>query len=328
MISKIKKAYTKVGREIPACKGIPDRTAVLLDFARCKLKYRVTFEEYRQYSFYKLKDKAKKEYVTEHDVLDVIPEKFNNSEQRAILDDKARFNEFYRDLIGREYRLLASGDEEQFLQFIKGKKQIIVKPLDSWCGHGVQKCFVPDEITEQKRLFDTLVKDYSAFLAEECFQQHKAISKLNPDTVNTLRVISIADSKGEIHIPFASVRIGREGAVVDNFCAGGMAASIDTSSGLVVSAAIDGAGKEFLIHPDTGTSIIGYSIPYWKEVLETVRSAAKRLTGIRFIGWDVVIREDGRICLLEGNSNPGARTIQMPLKRGIKPDYQKYLGKF
>lgn len=328
MIAKIKKIYEKIEKQIPDCKGSLAQTALLLDFVRSKLKYRVSFEEYRQYAFYKLKDRAKKEYVTEHDVLDVIPVHFNQCDQKKILDDKASFNHFFGDLLGREYCVFSEGDVEVFLQFIENKQMVVIKPTDSWCGNGVQKCEVPAGVEDKRILFKKLINSYSNFLAEECFQQHERIAQLNPDTVNTLRVISIVDLKGEIHIPFASIRIGRKGAVVDNFCAGGMAASIDINTGMVVSGAYDGAGTQFLIHPDTGTPIIGYMIPYWENVIQNVKRAAERLPEVRFIGWDVVIRNDGKICLLEGNFNPGARTIQMPLRRGIKPEYQKYLGKF
>lgn len=328
MINRIKKVYKEIREEIPECGGVTGRTMVFLDFFRSKLKYHVSFEEYRQYSFYKLKDKAKKEYMTEYDILKVVPARINKGEQKKLLDDKTTFNMFFRDLLGREFCVVTSENKEEFLQFVKDKTQIIVKPIDSWCGSGVQKCGIPEDPEEQIELYETLVKDYSTFLAEECFRQHADIAGLNPDTVNTLRVISVADSGNKIVIPFASIRIGRKGAVVDNFCAGGMAASIDIDSGLVSTCAIDGKGTEFLIHPDTGTSIIGFQVPFWEDVLETVRQAAGRIPEMRIIGWDVVIRDDGKICLLEGNSGPGARTIQMPLKRGIKPDYQKYLGKF
>lgn len=328
MVSKITRLYGKIQKQIPECDGILSQTWILFDFVNSKIKHHVSFEEYRQYAFYKLRDNAKKEYITEHDVLDIIPKRFNQSSQKDILDDKAAFNRYFCDLLGREYGVFSANDTDSFLQFADGKQILIIKPTDSWCGHGVKKCEVPAGAEEKKQLFEQLANDYTTFLAEECFQQHEKIAKLNPDTVNTLRVISIADNDGIIHIPFASIRIGRKGAVVDNFCAGGMAASIDTGAGMVVSGAYDGAGAQFLVHPDTGVPIIGYTIPYWENVIQTVEQAAKRLPEVRFIGWDVVIRSDGKVCLLEGNSNPGARTIQMPLKRGIKPDYQKYLGRF
>lgn len=327
-MAKIRALYAKIQKQIPDCGGFLAQTATLLDFVRCKLVFHVSFEEYRQYAFYQLKDRAKRDYVTEHDVLVVIPERFNRSEQAGLLDNKASFNRFFGDLLGREYGVFSQGDAEAFCRFAEGKQTVVIKPTDSWCGHGVQKCEIPAGEKEKRELFETLVKAYTTFLAEECFQQHEQIAQLNPDTVNTLRVISIADPEGEIHIPFASIRIGRKGAVVDNFCAGGMAASIDPQSGMIISGAYDGAGTQYMVHPDTGTTIIGRSIPYWDQVTDTIREAAKRLPEVRFIGWDAVIRNDGKICLLEGNSNPGARTIQMPLKRGIKPDYQKYLGKF
>ena len=98
-MKKVKKLYGKIQEQIPDCRGFLAQTWILIDFLRCKLKYHVGFEEYRQYSFYKLKDNAKKEYVTEYDVIHVIPKRFNNSSKTKIVDDKKVFNQFFNDLL-------------------------------------------------------------------------------------------------------------------------------------------------------------------------------------------------------------------------------------
>ena len=326
--NQIGKQFKRIREQIPDCESFPKQSLVLIDYIYSKIRYHVKFEEYRQYAFYELRHCAKKQYVTEHDVLKVIPEQFNNDSQREILDDKAAFNDFFSDLLGRDYLLLDSEKMSDFLAFTEDKPCVIVKPTNSWCGKGVKKYELSKNQESRIELFNQLISEYTSCLIEECFVQHEAMSRLNPDSVNTIRIISLKDQNNEIHIPFASVRIGREGSAVDNFCAGGMAAAVDAESGIIISIAYNGLGQGFVIHPDTGCTIIGYQIPEWNKVLNTVIGAAKRIPSMRFIGWDVVVRKDGKVCLIEGNSNPGARTIQMPLKRGIKPDYQRFLGSF
>ncbi len=328
LFHKIRGAYRRIGKEIPELQGILGETYILLDYLCCRALYKVSFEEYRQYGFYLLKRRAKKQYITEHDVLYVLPKRFNQGEQRKLLDNKDAFNEYFKDFLGREYCIIEEGDEQKFLRFVGDKSVIVVKPTDSWCGHGVAKFDVPKEEGAKTALFGRLISEYKRFLIEECFIQHSEMSRLNPDTVNTIRVISLTDDRGDIHVPFASVRIGRTGSAVDNFCAGGMAAAVDPDNGIIISSAFNGAGQHFVIHPDTNQTIIGYQIPQWKEVLDTIEKAARMIPSMRFVGWDAVVRFDGRVCLIEGNSNPGARTLQMPLRRGVKADYQKYLGRF
>lgn len=163
-------------------------------------------------------------------------------------------------------------------------------------------------------------------LLEEYFVQNTLISMLNPDTVNTIRVITMRDDSGEVNIPFANIRIGRKGMCVDNFCSGGMTAGINTENGVVITPAFDGKLSEYTQHPDTGTPILGFQIPFWESVLDTVIKAADRISGCRYVGWDVVINRDGKICLIEGNSNPEARIHQMVLHKGLRSVYREYLG--
>ena len=49
---------------------------------------------------------------------------------------------------------------------------------------------------------------------------------------------------------------------------------------------------------------------------------------VRLIGWDVVVKQNGEINLIEGNISPGARTIQMPIKEGLRKEYRSILGRF
>lgn len=49
------------------------------------------------------------------------------------------------------------------------------------------------------------------------------------------------------------------------------------------------------------------------------------LAKVRFIGWDVMIRNDGKPCLIEGNSNSDVALFQAPTQIGMKDMYRKYL---
>lgn len=84
----------------------------------------------------------------------------------------------------------------------------------------------------------------------------------------------------------------------------------------------------YSIHPDTGCSILGYQIPQWQDVLNIVRESADKLPSLRYIGWDVAIKEDGSVCLIEGNHNAGSDVHQVAADVGLRPLYEQYLGKW
>ena len=55
-------------------------------------------------------------------------------------------------------------------------------------------------------------------------------------------------------------------------------------------------------HPITGDIFEGYQLPYWKEVIELVKTSHKAIIGLQSIGWDVAITPSGPV-LIEGNDN-------------------------
>ena len=298
---------------------------IFIDYVFTRIFLKFNLEEYLQYKMYRLRNHAKKEYVSEYDVLHRIPERINHDKKtNELFNNKEQFNRVYHAFIGR--CTIDGQNLQEFQQFAKDLDEMIVKPLDSMCGHGVEKIDLRGKNTQE--VYDRIYSTRGKSLAEKIIQQHEAIAAFNPDSVNTLRVITLNDGKGGISVPAAAIRIGRSGASIDNFCAGGMAAVIDPEEGIVITGAYDKDNVRYIRHPDTGLVIVGFQIPYWERVLETVRQTAAMTPEVRLIGWDVVVKQNGEINLIEGNISPGARTIQMPIKEGLRKEYRSILGRF
>jgi len=68
--------------------------------------------------------------------------------------------------------------------------------------------------------------------------------------------------------------------------------------------------------PGTDTSFIGFKLPYWSEVKELALRAAAAFPGVRSIGWDIAISEQGPV-LIEGNTGWSKDLIQMPTTKGL-----------
>ena len=101
---------------------------------------------------------------------------------------------------------------DSFNYFCKGKRSVILKPLNSWCGKGVYK-----STTEEPRNLLEAIKKNDQYLVEEIVQQDFRLSALNSDTVNTIRLLSLMDNDGNVSVPLAAFRIGRKGYCTDNF---------------------------------------------------------------------------------------------------------------
>lgn len=72
-------------------------------------------------------------------------------------------------------------------------------------------------------------------------------------------------------------------------------------------------------HPDTLNPIVGIQIPYWDNILE-IASRSYELTGLGYLGVDIVIDKEQGPLMLELNARPGLN-IQIANREGVLPRY-------
>ena len=101
-----------------------------------------------------------------------------------------------------------------------------------------------------------------------------------------------------------------------NLHQGGIGAAVDLASGLVTAARW--RRRPCNEHPDTGRGLIGLRIPAWDQVLETAAACAS-VTGLRYLGADIVFDRTHGHLVLEVNARPGLE-IQNVQARGLAPD--------
>lgn len=73
-------------------------------------------------------------------------------------------------------------------------------------------------------------------------------------------------------------------------------------------------------HPDTFNSIVGISIPYWNKILE-IAASCYELTGLGYLGVDIVLDKDQGPLMLELNARPGLN-IQIANREGVLHRYR------
>lgn len=185
-------------------------------------------------------------------------------------------------------------------------KAVVSKPsTEGMWGEGVRVFHTEngrmngDGMTMEE-LFNSYGKN---FIIQEKIEQHADMAKLNPTSLNTLRVLSYRDEK-EVHILYVVVRIGRMGKQVDNETAGGINADIDIASGTILDCAYGTPAEKRIETTDCGTVLKGFAIPSFDKVVALVKELHQRLPYFNLIGWDFGIDQNDEPVLIEWNRAP------------------------
>ena len=293
-----------------------NKLAIFIDIINCGIKYQAGYIDYNLFEMYNLTKEERKTIIT-RGINNEILKKYNDQTKAYIFEDKALFNKLYDKYLNREWIFLKDNLEE-FKEYLKGKDEIIVKPLSLSCGKGVEKIKVSDY--EPEELYNHLIKT-ERFLVEDVAKQNKEISKIYPESVNTVRIVTLNKK-----VVAAFIRFGNLGNVVDNFNHDGMVTTINIETGIVEYPALDKKKNIYEIHPYTNEKIIGLKIPMWDKVKELCIEACSVTPEIGYIGWDVCVGEK-EPCLIEGNDFPGHDLYQLPIHRnngiGLLPIFEK-----
>ncbi len=291
------------------------RILIFFDIIYCGLKYQAGYIDYYQFAMYKMNARERKTVIT-RGINNRITKKYNDMKEAYKFEDKALFNKLFAKYLKREW-LYLDDNYAAFEKFLKGKKEIIVKPLSLSCGKGVEKIEVAKH--DPHELYETLIKN-EQLLVEEVAVQHAKLNELYPYSVNTLRIVTLNKK-----VVAALLRIGNYSNVVDNFNHGGMVTTIDIKTGKIEFPAIDKACNVYYEHPQTKTKIVGMVIPMWKEVIALCEEACEVVPEIGYVGWDVCLGPNGP-SLIEGNDFPGHDLYQLPVHRndnyGLLPVFE------
>ena len=171
--------------------------------------------------------------------------------------------------------------------------------------------------------YDKCKKD--KILLEEVLTQNDELAAFNNSAVNTIRIVTLICADDSIRIMAAVLRLSRKGKFADNFHHDGIAALIDIETGLVNTVGVDRKWNRYTVHPDSRKSIVGFQIPKWSEILATVKKAAWVHPEVRYVGWDVTIKGNGEIVLIEGNSGADPDVTQVEDQIGKWPLYEPLL---
>lgn len=181
---------------------------------------------------------------------------------------------------------------------------VIVKPTLTSHGSGVKKLHIENGIVDAKgtRLKDLLLDYGKNFLIQELVKQHPVMNALNPDSINTIRIVTYRKGM-EVFVLYAAIRIGRKGQAIDNESAGGISTKINMD-GTLCRYAYGAPGQDKIELTDTGVKLEGYQVPSFEKALAMVKEQHLNLPFQDLVGWDISIDETGDPEMLEWNTTP------------------------
>ncbi|MCM1399222.1 MAG: hypothetical protein NC225_07030 [Clostridium sp.] len=280
---------------------------LFLDMIYSGFKYQAGYMDYEMFDMYALNQSERKKILT-RGKNDAYVARLNDREARQMFKDKPSFNQRFKEYIGRDWFLIDGKNEKEFEEFLKGRDKVIIKPVGLCCGQGIEIVSLADKKT--KEFYEYLIKTDRP-LVEQVLEQNEEMSKLYPNAVNTLRIVTVVSDKGTVSVVGTYIRIGAGGNDVDNFNHGGVTAPVNRKTGVIEHKARNKETKYFEKHPDTGAPIVGFQVPHWQEVIAFAKKMAKEVDNVRYVGWDICITKTG-LAVVEANEYPGNDLYQIP----------------
>ena len=171
---------------------------------------------------------------------------------------------------------------------------------------------------------------YHGWIVQKYINQHEIISKLYPNTVNTVRLVTFLTLDNQVDYHFAILRLGRDGRPGDNWASGGVSVGIDLDTGMLKNGVLKPkyGGTWVTKHPDTEVKFKDVRLPYWNEMLDLSAKAARQFSGVRSVGWDIAVSQNGPM-IVEANAEWDLAMVQAHSATGyLTPKIREELLKF
>ncbi|MBQ2890171.1 MAG: hypothetical protein IJE44_00825 [Clostridia bacterium] len=254
-----------------------------------------------------------KEYIPDEIYYNYIQPHFNNYRLAKALDNKCYYHKMFPGIAQPKlvaYRMNGFWyiDDQVVTKFedvynvLKNEKEVFIKrATDSGGGHGV-KYLNCEGLTQEQ--FEKEIKDFTGDVAiQRGITQHEVLGKINPTSVNTIRIITLLEKEGAKVLSII-LRMGVGETKVDNSSSGGMTIGVSMDGKLKKYACAD---KRRLLdtHPTSNIVFEGYELPSFDRVKELVLKASYMVPHFRMVAWDVSVLEDGTPVLIEANLYDG-----------------------
>jgi hypothetical protein len=271
-----------------------------------------SFADYYRYRFFEKNKSERSRFITTS-LRHELTLQLNDPVFAEILRDKVRFSQHFRDLLGRE---AWTWSEVKAQPHSHCPPRLVIKHRRGQQG---EKIYFPEAFINWSQVWEwalTHLDEPENYLFEAWLNQHPVLAALNPESVNTIRLVTCLNAS-EVDIWCMALRVGA-GPGTDHFSNGGLGIALSSEGFLLPPAVRKNPFSEVCErHPITGHMLSGFQLPYVEEIKALARQSALRIPQVRSVGWDIAVRPEGP-CLIEGNNNWGAHVIQIPRNIGLR----------
>lgn len=272
------------------------------------------FDEYFLFQLQNKNTRGRNNFISDK-IRYAYAEILNNRDNFSIFRDKDKTFNVFKDFYKRDFlHIKDKTSKSGFLSFIDKHKVFMKKPTSMDSGKGIEVLSL-DNFRNAEDLFNKLI-EASPCVIEEIIINSDQVKKLSPTALSTVRVPTIllksqeeTEVNVEIFTPF--VRLGRKAQIVDNYGKGGIIATVDPTTGTIVSPGYTQSNLKYLFHPDTNEQIIGFTIPQWEELIQIVKQVAIIIPSVKYASWDFAHTDRGWV-MIEANYNGATTPLQFP----------------
>ena len=217
---------------------------------------------------------------------------------------------------------------KNFLDVVKNYPEFVIKPAHGSGGKGVMiiKSYTQNTFTTpsgRELTFNDVYQHISNILSglyslggkydvavvEELVHFSNIFEKYSYQGIPDVRVIVY---KGYPAMAMTRLSTAESGGRA-NLHQGAIGVGLDIQTGNSLRAVQH--NKPVAIHPDTGEDLLSIKVPLWREHLE-IAAKAYEMTGLGYMGADIVLDRDKGPMMLELNARPGL-AIQIANGRGL-----------
>ena len=218
---------------------------------------------------------------------------------------------------------------KNLLDIVKGYKTFVIKPAHGSGGKGVlvikeydgeffynasgdRLTFkdVYQHVSNTLSGLFSLGGKYDVALIEEAVIFSDVFKNFSYHGVPDVRVIVYKGYPAMVMMRLATQESGGRA----NLHQGAVGVGLDVKTGKTLNAVMH--NKPILIHPDTGANLMDLKVPFWREHL-LIGALAYDMTGLGYLGADIVLDKDKGPMMLEINARPGL-AIQIANGCGLK----------
>ncbi len=259
--------------------------------------------------------------------------KYNKRSLYTLVDDKVKTKRLANSININTPRMIGiieyQHQVKDLLDIVKGYDTFVIKPAHGSGGKGVLviKSYdgenfyaasgavltfkdVYQHISNTLSGLFSLGGKYDVALIEEAVNFSDVFKNFSYHGVPDVRVIVYKGYPAMVMMRLATKESGGRA----NLHQGAVGVGLDVKTGKTLNAVMH--NKQVLTHPDTGANLMDLKVPFWREHL-LIGAKAYDMTGLGYLGADIVLDKNRGPMMLEVNARPGL-AIQIANGKGLR----------